>query len=309
MNQTKALTEGAIMASVYAILLLITLFIPILSLVSMFALSLPFTLYTVRHGLKKSFLLVGVALVLTVILGSPTAILMPILFGSVGVVLGVLYNKKKSSFALLLGATLTYLLNLILVYIITILFLEIDFIAQVQKQIKETISLTKDIGGFVGGDVDQGIEQLNQYVEMIPYLIPTALVLSAVVLAFLSIFVSNLVLKRFNVKVPKWGPFRDWSFPKSVIWYYLATIILMYTSPEQGTTLYIVTINLYKLVGIILVLQGLSFIHYYFWVKKQSKAIPVVITIFVFLTPIGFSIVQILGIIDLGFDLRKRIKA
>ncbi|WLD93374.1 YybS family protein [Alkalihalobacillus sp. AL-G] len=309
MNQTRALIEGAIMASVYAVLFLITLYIPLLSIVSTFFLSIPFTLYTIRNGLKKSYLLVAVAIVLSVLLGSIATIFIPILYGAVGVVLGYLIKKKKSAFALLLGATLAYISNLLLTYIISIMLLDVNIVDGVLKQINELISNTERIGKTFGTDVSEAIDQLQNLLEVITYIIPALIVLVAVFSAFISIFVTNLILKRFKIEVPDWRPFREWSFPKSIIWYYLATMLIMFTDPEQGSGLYIATVNLYMILETVMVIQGFSFIYFYFWVKKKGKTIPVLVTIGAFLVPIGFYVVRILGIIDIGFDLKKRIKA
>ncbi|WP_408008799.1 YybS family protein [Pseudalkalibacillus sp. A8] len=308
MNQTRALTEGAILASLYAVLFLITLFLPVLSLFTIFLLSLPFTIYTVRHGVKKSLVFVMTTIVLSIILGTVAAINVPILFGSVGVVMGHLYRKKISSFGLLAGTALTYLANFILIYVISILFLNINLIDAMKQSIEETIALTENISGAVGGDAEATIQQLRDLVEIVPYLIPALFVILSVLFAFASIFVTNLLMKRFKVDIPHWEPFRNWSFPKSIIWYYLATILLQLTNPEQGSALYIVIMNLYIVLEIILAIQGLAFIYFYFWVKKKGKTIPILITISLFIIPVGLHVVRILGIIDLGFDLRKRIK-
>ncbi|MGP4081307.1 YybS family protein [Pseudalkalibacillus sp. R45] len=308
MNRTRALTEGAILASLYAVLFLITLFLPVLSLFTIFLLSLPYAIYTVRHGLKKSMVFVLTTMVLTIILGSVTAINVPILFGSVGVVMGHLYRKKISAFGLLAGAALTYLANFILIYVVSILLLEINLIDTMKQSIEETIVLTEKFSGAMGGDAEATIQQLRELVEIVPYLIPALFVILSVVFALASIFVTNLIMKRFRVEVPHWEPFRNWSFPKSIIWYYLATILLYMTNPEQGSALYIVTMNLYIVLEIVLAIQGLAFIYFYFWVKKKGKTIPVLVTISLFIIPVGLHVVRILGIIDLGFDLRKRIK-
>ncbi|WP_221567494.1 YybS family protein [Alkalihalobacillus sp. TS-13] len=308
MNRTRALTEGAILASLYAVLFLITLFIPVLSLFTIFLLSLPYAVYTVRHGLKKSLVFVLTTMVLTIILGTVTAINVPILFGSVGVVMGHLYRKKISAFGLLAGAALTYLANFILIYVVTILLLEINLIDTMKQSIEETIALTEKFSGVMGGDAEATIQQLRELVEIVPYLIPALFVILSVVFALASIFVTNLIMKRFKVEVPHWEPFRNWSFPKSIIWYYLATILLYMMNPEQGSALYIVTMNLYIVLELVLAIQGLTFIYFYFWVKKKGKTIPVLVTISLFIIPVGLHVVRILGIIDLGFDLRKRIK-
>ncbi|MGM7703267.1 YybS family protein [Pseudalkalibacillus sp. Hm43] len=309
MNRTRALTEGAILASVYAVLFLITLYIPVLSIVTLFLLSLPFILYTVRHGFKKSLLFFATTLVLSVIVGSLAAINVPILFGSVGIVLGHLYRKKSGMFAVLLGATLTYLVNFVLIYVMSIILLDINLATQLKESLEESIRLTEEVGGMLGGDVEQTVGQLRELLSIVPYILPALIVILSVFFAFLTVVVSNLFLKRFKIEIPDWKPFRYWSFPKSIIWYYLAVILLFLTNPEEGSALYIITMNLYLVLEIVLVIQGLAFIYFYFWKKNKGKTIPVLITISLFIIPVGFYVIRILGIIDLGFDLRNRIKA
>lgn len=50
MNQSRKLTDGALLLVIYVMLLLITIFVPILTMIGMFLLPIPFILYTARHG-------------------------------------------------------------------------------------------------------------------------------------------------------------------------------------------------------------------------------------------------------------------
>ncbi len=243
------------------------------------------------------------------IVGSLAAINVPILFGSVGIVLGHLYRKKSGMFAVLLGATLTYLVNFVLIYVMSIILLDINLATQLKESLEESIRLTEEVGGMLGGDVEKTVEQLRELLSIVPYILPALIVILSVFFAFITMVVSNLFLKRFKIEIPDWKPFRYWSFPKSIIWYYLAVILLFFTDPEQGSALYIITMNLYLVLEIVLVIQGLAFIYFYFWKKNKGKTIPVLITISLFIIPVGFYVIRILGIIDLGFDLRNRIKA
>ncbi|MDG2702984.1 DUF2232 domain-containing protein, partial [Vibrio parahaemolyticus] len=53
MKQTKALVEGAIMISIFAVMTLFYLYVPLLSIIFFMAAPIPIILYTIRHGLKK----------------------------------------------------------------------------------------------------------------------------------------------------------------------------------------------------------------------------------------------------------------
>jgi uncharacterized protein YybS (DUF2232 family) len=57
-----------------------------------------------------------------------------------------------------------------------------------------------------------------------------------------------------------------------------------------------------------MLLQGLSFVAYFTHIKKFPKAFLIIAVILTFLLPFVLYIVRILGIIDLGFNLRKRLE-
>ncbi|MEC2164653.1 DUF2232 domain-containing protein, partial [Bacillus velezensis] len=52
MKNTRALIEGAILISIFAIISLLVVYLPLLGAILLFALPLPIILYTIRHGLK-----------------------------------------------------------------------------------------------------------------------------------------------------------------------------------------------------------------------------------------------------------------
>ncbi len=62
MKQTKFITEGAALLAIYAILLLISMYVPILGTVVTFALPLPFILLTIRYKLSNVLVIFVVAL-------------------------------------------------------------------------------------------------------------------------------------------------------------------------------------------------------------------------------------------------------
>jgi uncharacterized protein YybS (DUF2232 family) len=242
------------------------------------------------------------------LIGGLYALPLMIVSASVGVVLGLLYQKKKTFFAILLGGSLTYLINFVLFYITSIMFFSLDPMDIVKESFNQSLNLTEQFSKYLGQDPTTQIKQLEEALQMIIYVIPTALVIASCLFALITQVVTNAVLKRFKYEVPNWVPFREWTLPKSFIWYYLGTILLMMTKPEVGSGLYIAVWNLFFILEFTLFIQGISFIFFYFWKKGKSRAIPILITIFSILIPILLYAVRFLGIIDLGFNLRKRMK-
>lgn len=308
MKKSRVLAEGAVITAVYAVLLLITIYVPLLSMITILVLTVPFTLFIIRHGLKSSYAFLGVSVILTLLIGGLYALPLIIATGSVGVVLGILYRKKKSFFAILLGGSLTYLINFVLFYIFSIVFFQLDPMDIVKDSFDQSLNMTEQLYQYMGQDPSKEIKRIEETLQIIVYLIPTALVIGSCLFAAVTQLITSAVLKRFKYDVAVWVPFREWMLPKSFLWYYLGTIILMMTNPKVGSGLFIAVWNLFYILEFTLLIQGISFIFYFFWKKGKPKTVPILITIFSFLIPILLYPVRFLGIIDLGFDLRKRMK-
>ena len=71
----------------------------------------------------------------------------------------------------------------------------------------------------------------------------------------------------------------------------------------------LVIFNAGLILGVLFSLQGLSLIVYFFGKKKQPKVLLILLIIFILVfLPVGMYLLRILGIIDVGFRLRKLIK-
>src|SRR5699024_6987261 len=107
-----------------------------------------------------------------------------------------------------------------------------------------------------------------------------------------------------------------------VFWIYFLVIILSFFNTDTSTTMGIVIANSMVILTTLMILQGYSFIFHYADVKKWPKVIPFIIVIisflftlllmlfilFLFLIPlIMMLVIRLLGIIDLGFGLKKRV--
>jgi uncharacterized protein YybS (DUF2232 family) len=173
---------------------------------------------------------------------------------------------------------------------------------------RESLNTSADLLKNFGNpqDTKKAMEQFNNGLTLIKTLIPTLFVVSSFFIVFIIQLVSFPIIKRFGVKVEKWKSFKEISLPKSLLYYFLLTVLLsMFMNPEEGTFWYMAIINLTYILQFLMVFQGYTFIFYYFDKKGISKAISITIAIVSFLIPIFLYIVGILGIIDLGFDLRK----
>ncbi|WP_227936912.1 YybS family protein [Alkalihalobacillus deserti] len=306
MKNTKTLTEGALLASVFAILLLITTYVPFIGIITVFALPLPFILFTLRRGLKPGFMLWTVALLLAFLIGGIATVPTAFIFGSAGLVIGELYRRSLSGFSVLIGAGLVYTLNMLLVFLIMVLVIGENPMQLAADLTKEQLEFADSTLGSFG----QGDEQITAMMEMIDnliYLAPVMIVVVGIILAVMTKLISYLVLRRLGHEVNALPAFRNWQFPKSFLWYYLIILILAMLGAEEGTTMFLIIWNLLPLLEVIIAVQGFAVIFYFFHLKKVAKAVPILIVAIAIMIPPLLYIVRIIGIIDLGFDLRKRI--
>ncbi len=309
MKETKHITEGATMLGIYVLLLLITLFIPFLGMITLLAMVVPFVVFTARNGWKSGVWLIVIAGLLSVLLGSPLALVLSIPASTVGVVMGHLIGNKANRYAILGAATGVYLINYILAYIVAIVLFNIDFMEVLEGMIRESMQASEAIATSLGQENPQkGLEKMEEYLGYSSYLLPTMFVLTSFVHAFFSQLVTTFIVKRLKIQVSPFPPFRELVLPKSLLWYYLIVLVLSLMQPEEGSTLFMAVLNLSFILMLLMTVQGLSFIFFFCHMKKISKVVPITILILSFLIPPLVYIIRMIGIVDIGFQLRERIQ-
>jgi uncharacterized protein YybS (DUF2232 family) len=134
MRDTRVLVEGAVVAGIYTLLFLLTMYIPFLSLLSLFVLPLPYIVYLYRHDLKAGLLLWAVTFGVSLAIAGINGILVTLFSGLMGIVMGELYRRKKSAFAVLLGGSLAGIVNMLVTIVIAQLIMGFNFVAELKKQ-------------------------------------------------------------------------------------------------------------------------------------------------------------------------------
>lgn len=309
MKNTYKLTEGAILLAIFAVLLLITLYVPGLGLVVNFFLSLPFLLFGAKHDWKSTAVFTLAAVLLSMIVGSFLAMPLAFAYGTTGAVMGYLVREGKSKLAVLIAGSVVFLVNIVAQYVVSVVLFKMNFIEELLDLFRSSVDQSIKMLEQLGQAPDEKlIKQFEQMVEMMETLMPSMFVMASFMVVFILQLVSFPFLKRFGVNVPKWRPFRELTLPKSILWYYLFTMIAaILIQPEKGTYWFWVISNLSFILQMLMVLQGLSLVFYFTHAKGYPKAVPIIVTVLIFLLPFVLYIVRILGIIDLGFDLRRRL--
>ncbi|UOB79080.1 YybS family protein [Bacillus sp. ZJS3] len=309
MKNTKFITEGAALLAIYAMLLLISMYVPILGAVVTFALPLPFILLTIRYKLSSAFVIFTAALFITVIVSQPMNLVKTTMFGLIGIVLGYMYKKQKKPVEILMAGTLAYLIGIMLIYVASIKFFNIDLMKQMQNMFNESMTQSEKIVTAAGMPISKEQKELfAQFNDVLQTLFPSLLVMVSVCFSWITVMISGSVLRKLKYDVIPWPKFKDIQLPKSIVWYYVIFILLStFIKVEPTSYLHMVFSNLYVIFALLLVLQGLTFIAFLAHSKGFTKGVPIISFIACMFIPMLFPLVTILGIIDLGISLRSKI--
>ncbi len=304
MKSVHKLTEGAIFLAAFAVLLLMTIYIPLLGSVTNLFIPLPFIMFAAKNDRKSSLVFLVGALLISLIVGTVMAIPLSLLYGLTGLVIGDFIREKKKRLAGYIAGTIVFLITLVAQYAVSVAFFEIDVIKESIQLFEKSVDQTFQMMEKLGQPLDAAVvEQFNTGIQMLVTLVPSVFVMASCLMVFVIELISFPILRRFGFDVPRWKPFRELSLPKSFLWYYLIVLIaFLLFNPEQGTYWYSALLNLSFILQFFLIIQGLSFVYFFSYEKGIPKFVPILITVFL---PILLYIVRILGIIDLGFNLRK----
>ncbi|WMT29137.1 YybS family protein [Bacillus aerius] len=310
MKQTKALVEGAIMISIFTVMTLFYLYTPLLSIIFFMAAPIPIILYTIRHGLKKGIAAGAIGIVISFLIGSINGLLSAPMLIAVGVGMGVFYSRRQPGQAIITGA-LIYLFSFLIYFVVSAQLFQVDILGVAKESINQIMpmveSTLKQSGAF-DQDIAKQLKQFREMQDTVLNSLPVALLIFVTLMSFVNHWFVRPLIKRFVPDMPALKKFKDMRLPKSMVWYYLLTLLLMLIQPEKGSFLSLVQTSAFQILFILVLIQGFSFIFYYCHEKNISKVVPIFAVVLTILFPPIGVIVRIIGIADIGFDLREKVK-
>lgn len=309
MDRSNLIQEGGICLAVFLLLTVVSLWVPFIGLLTFFLLSIPLIYFTFKYELMAGISLAMFAFFILFIIMGPYSLPIALLFLPGGVIIGELFRRKKTAFGVLLGGALSYVAAIVLIFIGSIVFLNVNLVSEIQAAMLDSVEMTEGFMPFLGADQEAALQPVYDFVDILTVIAPSLMVIIGAGFAFVVQVVAALFLRKTGKEVSRFPSFREWGFPKAFIWYYLITYLFILIGVEEGTALYIAVSNLTPVLDIIMVIQGFAFLFFYFHHKGKGLTFPIILVVVSFLLPIFLHIIRILGIIDLGFDLRKRMNS
>lgn len=301
-KQTSKLAQGAMMIALFTVLLALAFYVPLIGSIASIFVALPIIWYSAKYDLKSAIIVGLAGCIISLLIGGLLALPFALLFIALGIVMGYGIQQNKSKEMIFLSSGVAVLLASATQYIMSIKLFEIDFIQDSLKLVKESYTQSLALTKEMTGQEIFTAEQLNTIFETIELTIPANVTIAVFLITFIIMAANLPILKRLGVNVPKFAPFRHMRLPKSILWYYLVILIINFVaSPAPGSTLHMVTLNISMILWILLVLQGISFVHFFVAAKGLPKALAWIATVLAL--PL-YSFYVLIGIIDLGFNVR-----
>lgn len=298
------------MMSIFSVMMLFYLYVPLLSIIFFLAAPIPIILYTIRHGLKKGIAAGAIGIVISFLIGSMAGLMSAPILIAAGLGMGAFYSRRQPGNAIITGA-LIYLFSFLISFVVSVQLFQIDIMSIAKESIEQMMPMVESVlkqSGASEKDIAKQLKQFKEMQDMALSALPVALLIAVTLMAFVNHWFVRPLLKRFVSDMPVLKKFKDMRLPKSMVWYYLLTLLLMLIQTEKGSFLWLVQTSAFQILFILVLIQGFSFLFYYCHEKNISKAVPIfTIVLTVFFPPIGV-IVRIIGIADIGFDLREKVK-
>ncbi|GLC30438.1 YybS family protein [Clostridium omnivorum] len=317
---TKAIVEAGLISGIIVILMLITGYVPVISVVGTLMLPVPVTLLYIRHGYKVAITAIVVSTVLTAMMFNPvTALLSALSFGLIGITLGYCIKKETKASTTILLLSLVSLVVSVLTIVLTIALIQkTTFTSFITKSIndmntamKMSSDMLKDMYKNIGMTQDQ-LKQLDMLtsmfsVENIMRLLGAGFIIQAFMSAYVNYVFSKAILKRFKYEMKPMTSFSrlylDSRVGVIILLPVLIGIILMKKSIPAGEYIFYSATYIMQLVFLII---GMSVVVY-FLKNKFNLQRPIIILIIVFtaLNPVFSQIFFYVGLIDMLMDFRK----
>lgn len=315
--RAQALAEGALMASITAILGLAGLYLPFIKIFTDMLWTIPIVIVTARHGLQIGGISLGVAGILIFALSQPLqAVFLILQFGALALFYGIAFQKKlKPTVTLLVGTVIAVISLLLVIALIMGLFgLDaIDFAKQLQASIEPTIQLYDKLGlfnqsgGQTGYTAEYARDLLASFTNAITLVIPALLVIWALSTAILNYLLAQVVLVRLKIEIPVLSPFREWRLPWWIIWGFIMGFAVYLVGDHNGLLLLSqVGANIMMIYVPVLFVLGLSVLSFFIGKYLPSKGARLLI-LFMAILFFNFVFVAVLsvGIFDLVFNYRR----
>lgn len=294
--------------SLIYIALLLSIFFPPLSMVTVCLVMVPVLIMYVKLDVNRFIVHYAICLIVTYLMatilfvgwGGSMILSLSIFFLPATIQMGNLYKKRASARSVITAGAVTLLVELLLVLIAITLF-GMNPIGKMKQFMANSIqTISPQLQSMMGMDADEMIRLMVQ-------MLPLYMIGFSVFYAVISHAIGRRILVHLGESIPAFKPIREWMLPKSLIWIYLLAMVLEMFVKDTGSLVYTVLVNLLPLLTTIFSVQAVAFLFFIAHTRRWNKTLPIIgIIILVFFSP-AYFVFSLLGIFDVAFPIRERL--
>lgn len=309
---SSQIKDGFVLGALLIGILLITLYVPVIGYISLLLLPVPIAIYGYRYGWVKSSLL-GVIILFSIsvfafyffVMSLPIALVATL----AGVFIGEALRTKRHPYEVWGRGTIGYAIGFLILLLMIQLLSDQSLITEYQLVIKESLDSAQIFLEQAGIDLSaDDLRAIEKDMLMMLELIPAILIVISMLYSFVTQWLTHKFLNRLEQTQLVFPKFRSFQLPKVILWIYFFVVIFSWFKFEGLPMLALVLFNTGLILGVLFSLQGLSLIVYFFGKKKSKVMLIMLVTFILLFLPVGMYLTRILGIIDVGFRLRKLVK-
>ncbi|MEW6697407.1 MAG: YybS family protein [Bacillota bacterium] len=308
-RDTRALADGAVTAGLTAVLGLLGMFIPPFLFLVNILMPIPLAVLVKRRGLYTALLSLAVTgLLLMMLYPSPLKVLLVfILFGPLGIVLGLLYKNHVAAGHALVAASVVSTVSYLTVIALTSLIAGVN-LEMMQTAVNESMNMVFSMYQQAGTPIPADQQEIfRDAIKASLMLLPAYFIIHGILSANLSYLVGSKVLRRLDYKVNALPPFSQWRLPWYTIWGIILGLILFLGGSHFAlNTVKITGQNILAVFLFIFFVIGLSVVAHYYKLIPFSKPFKILF-LFLLILYIAFMYpaIMVLGVLDTVINLRR----
>lgn len=310
LRKTSSVVESGILAAIAIVFALIGAYIPVLSLFANFVWPLPLILCGRRNGLKWSILCLLVAAIIVSIIVSPIqALSLIVVFGLIGVVMGECFRRDFSPIKIMLIGSVASLIGILLSFLTGYFLMHIDvihvFLQSMDQGFQMSLDFYKNIG-YTPEQMEEATKAMTLMMEMVKMILPLGFLLLAPFMVFINYWAAQKVLSKLGDNYPWFPDFKEWQFPKWVLFIYgFGLILIMGFANNHAAIGYQIGFNMFIGSSFFMMIQALACIRWYVLNSNKPKWYFSIAVFLIFINSFISQMAVLFGAYDMLFDFRR----
>ena len=154
-------------------------------------------------------------------------------------------------------------------------------------------------------DLAQITETMKSMIALMKIILPAGFIMASVVDTGLNFLIAKAVLKKLGHSIPDIPPFKLWSVPDYVLYFFALALVMIYWGKSREITmLYNIGMNAQVITSMLLLVQGLALFNYFVDKYNLSRVAKGIILFLILANGLFAQILIIVGAVDTILDYR-----